>query len=71
MFAIGGRSYSHPGRIRMLRIIESRLLGEIRDAKHDSTPMPIGIYSERHLEYVKKTGIDIVLGEIRIEGNEK
>jgi hypothetical protein len=31
----------------------------------------MGMYSERHQQYVKKTGIDIVLGEIRIEGVAK
>jgi len=45
--------------------------GKARDAKDDLTPMPKGMYSERHQQYVKKIGIDIVLGEIRIEGNAR
>lgn len=45
--------------------------GEAHDAKDDLIPMPKGMYSERHQQYVKKAGIDIVLGGIRIEGNAK
>lgn len=45
--------------------------GEAHDAKDDLIPMPRGMYSERHQQYVKKAGIDIVLGGIRIEGNAK
>lgn len=42
--------------------------GKANDAKDDLTPMPKGMYSERHQQYVKKVGIDIVLGEIQIDG---
>lgn len=42
--------------------------GEVHEAKDDLMPMPKGIYSERHHQYVKKVGLDIVLGPIRIEG---
>lgn len=45
--------------------------GEAHDAKDDLTPMPKGMYNERHKQYVDKAGIDIVLGEIRIEGHAK
>lgn len=45
--------------------------GEAHDAKDDLIPMPKGMYSERNQQYFKKAGIDIVLGEIRIEGNAK
>ncbi len=46
-------------------------LGEAHDAKDDLIPMLKGMYSERHQQYVKKAGIDIVLGGIRIEGIAK
>jgi hypothetical protein len=45
--------------------------GEVHEAKDDLMPMLKGIYSERHQQYVKKVGIDIVLGPIPIVGSAK
>lgn len=45
--------------------------GEAHGAKDDLTPMPKGMYVNRHRQYVAKVGIDIVLDPIRIEGNAK
>jgi hypothetical protein len=42
--------------------------GETHGAKDDLTPMPKGMYVDRHRQYVNKVGIDTVLDPIRIEG---